>query len=453
MALTKATYSMISGAVVNVFDYLPADQIALIQARTTAGQNASVITAGIQAAIDSLGAYAWQGTKADTETQPSGGVVYFPAGIYKFNSTIKLPSQIYLLGESTGRDITTGGTVLFASGFSTNNCWALDVITYNASGVRYTAWDVYLTGAALLNATYAQNVTIKNMEIKADTPGATTPTGGVRSLKGEAFNLENVNIRNFYVGIYTQWTWNTTWKDVYVLCAWYGAVLMDETNGITMLSCNIDRLSDVSAFDVLSGINAPSFLFPSQVPVTDGAKAYYTAGIYARNGVVNASGLVLQRWDSAMTCYEGRYALIGAWFEQNVTRMMGIWDAYFSLVDCQFSGSTYAIDTVGGIINIPNGYQNQTGAPLFGTVSSVRLINDRVFRAKANGYAIEARGPNDDTTFYTDTNGHPTAGVIYKMVPVSLATALAAGTDCIFVNSADSKLYFIDGGGTPHALY
>ena len=69
MALTKATYSMISGAQVNVFDYMTPAQIADVQART----GLIDMTSAIIAAIAATGVV---------------GVLYFPAGYYGV-STIK----------------------------------------------------------------------------------------------------------------------------------------------------------------------------------------------------------------------------------------------------------------------------------------------------------------------------------------------------------------------------
>lgn len=84
MSLTKATNSMIVGAPINVFDYLPAAQIAYIQAGNTTAQDASVVTAGIQAAID-YAIYNNQGVGGI-----SHGKVLIPAGRYKTNDTIQL---------------------------------------------------------------------------------------------------------------------------------------------------------------------------------------------------------------------------------------------------------------------------------------------------------------------------------------------------------------------------
>ena len=71
MALTKVTYSMIDGAVVNVFDY------------GAIGDNATDDTAAIQSAIDAV--------------TTNGGTVFFPVGIYRV-SQITVKSNVTLQG-------------------------------------------------------------------------------------------------------------------------------------------------------------------------------------------------------------------------------------------------------------------------------------------------------------------------------------------------------------------
>lgn len=81
MSLTKATYSMISGSVVNVFDYMTAAEIADVQARTKVLN----VTAAINAAVASLGS--------------AGGTVRIPKGLYRTTAGITIPSNITLIGD------------------------------------------------------------------------------------------------------------------------------------------------------------------------------------------------------------------------------------------------------------------------------------------------------------------------------------------------------------------
>ena len=81
MPLTKATYSMISGATVNAFDFMTPAMIADVQARTATVDT----TTSIQAAINSLGA--------------GGGVVRLPKGRYLTTAKITLPTGVSLIGD------------------------------------------------------------------------------------------------------------------------------------------------------------------------------------------------------------------------------------------------------------------------------------------------------------------------------------------------------------------
>ena len=72
MPLTKVSYSMITGAPVNVFDYMTAAQVADVLANTFAEN----VTVPVQAALDS-------GAKS----------IYFPAGTYKI-STLTVPGTV-----------------------------------------------------------------------------------------------------------------------------------------------------------------------------------------------------------------------------------------------------------------------------------------------------------------------------------------------------------------------
>lgn len=76
MSLTKATFSMILGAPVNVLDY---------GADNTGGTNSAT---AINAAIDAVAA-------------AGGGTVYFPAGTYRTNSSIVIKDKVTLQGEGT----------------------------------------------------------------------------------------------------------------------------------------------------------------------------------------------------------------------------------------------------------------------------------------------------------------------------------------------------------------
>jgi hypothetical protein len=86
MALTKATYSMIEGAVANVIDY------------GAVGNGVADDTAAIQAAINFVGTQS-----------PAGGIVYMPKGLYLTSATINMNyDNVQLVGEGTGVNHNAG---------------------------------------------------------------------------------------------------------------------------------------------------------------------------------------------------------------------------------------------------------------------------------------------------------------------------------------------------------
>jgi hypothetical protein len=100
MALTKATYSMISGAVLNVFDYMTQAQRDDVSSRT-----ASLDVAGpIQAALDDATLSGSTG---------KGFAVFMPSGTYRIGSTLSVPNGTVLYGagrNQTGIRPTSGFT-------------------------------------------------------------------------------------------------------------------------------------------------------------------------------------------------------------------------------------------------------------------------------------------------------------------------------------------------------
>lgn len=88
MGLTKVTYAMIEGAVVNVLDY------------GAVGDGVADDTTAIQAAINAVAAQS-----------PAGGTVYLPHGLYYITATLELTSEsITLLGDGAGANHNTGAS-------------------------------------------------------------------------------------------------------------------------------------------------------------------------------------------------------------------------------------------------------------------------------------------------------------------------------------------------------
>lgn len=100
MALTKTTYSMISGSTVNVFDFMTKDEIADVTSRAALID----VTSKIQAAIDSVN---------------TGLTVFLPRGTYKTTSTIYLRrSGVHIVGTGPGsteiKYVNAAGGIMFS---------------------------------------------------------------------------------------------------------------------------------------------------------------------------------------------------------------------------------------------------------------------------------------------------------------------------------------------------
>jgi hypothetical protein len=103
MSLTKATYSMIKGAVVNVFDFMTPAQIASVQAR----DGVEDVSAPIQAAIDSTQTTVtvpWDGLRTALSN-----TIHFPAGDYYVKTPISIVDGYGLIIEGSGLE----GTQIF----------------------------------------------------------------------------------------------------------------------------------------------------------------------------------------------------------------------------------------------------------------------------------------------------------------------------------------------------
>jgi hypothetical protein len=90
MSLTKASYSMIQGAPINVLDFMTPAQITDVLTRA----GSLDVTSQIQAAIDLA------------ESQ-KGGVVWFPSGVYRITDTIEARTGVKLQGVYGEREIVS----------------------------------------------------------------------------------------------------------------------------------------------------------------------------------------------------------------------------------------------------------------------------------------------------------------------------------------------------------
>jgi hypothetical protein len=147
MSLTKVSYSMITGASVNVLDFIPAGF----------SYSTTDCSAYIQAAIDSL-------------SNTTGGTVYFPVGVYAISNSISIAKDaISLVGA---------GTAIGNPGVSNNGASVIRTIS---------SCNVFSVTSAI------NNFTVKNLYINS-----TVVTGYALNLSS-AGNITNLYFSNVFV--------------------------------------------------------------------------------------------------------------------------------------------------------------------------------------------------------------------------------------------------------------
>ena len=105
MSLTKASYSMITGAPVNIFDFMTVEQIA----DTQSGSPTISLTSVVQTAINSFPTF------LDNSISNIAGKIIFPFGKYYFATPIVIESQVTLSGVGAPAANVYGATqFLFA---------------------------------------------------------------------------------------------------------------------------------------------------------------------------------------------------------------------------------------------------------------------------------------------------------------------------------------------------
>lgn len=202
MSLTKATYSMIDGATVNILDF------------GAVGDNTTDCTAAIQAAINST-------------NQPLA--VYFPAGVYKVTSTITIDrDRIMLFGDGVASRVNfvpTADDVLFfldkgvGATFSVVQCTVQNLAFFSSDSTHAKTafllvdisecifdnvqtlsphWNGGATGSIFLHIRGRDACSFKNLNVFADRPILISPDPDPSIIGIDHFNFHNIYIGNVF---------------------------------------------------------------------------------------------------------------------------------------------------------------------------------------------------------------------------------------------------------------
>ena len=255
MSLTKATYSMIQGAPVNVLDFIPAGT-------NTATTNCSAF---IQAAINSL---------------TTSGAIYVPAGEYLLTSTITFPEELYIefFGDGSLRTIFTFN--------GTGNAIQASSNTSNKIRVNMSGFYLQRTGG---NTTATNGIFMKNCQYSSNLVDVYVngfSKAGTQTIDGYTF---------YYSGIVAMYSWGLCWRNVQ---AW------NNSNGMTLINFNSTLLTPNCLVNAQNGL----YLWDSVATVV--------GGVFQGNDTANNSNPASVVANAELVHYGGGNSTIdGVYFE------------------------------------------------------------------------------------------------------------------------------------------
>ena len=273
MSLTKVSYSMIQGAVVNVLDF-GADPTGVADS-----------TAAIQAAINSLAPT----SSAVTPANAGGGTVYIPAGKFRITDTLLIGYGITLMGDGAGgypylADNSEMSQIQVDFGASVNK-WAIDSATYvTATGLR-VAYNAYVNGNIDADYNGLQLVAIRGITLFQLGGQTNIPYGGIRLIGCPNMVIDEVTIQGFGVGLQLNTCFGSSITRITSQSNYYGLLCYNANNNIYVQG-QFDKIVDPLDLTVPVA-NVPTWMPTNASFVAD----YYMAGTHnaASKGVIIAA--------------------------------------------------------------------------------------------------------------------------------------------------------------------
>ncbi len=273
MSLTKATYSMIQGAVVNVLDF-GADPTGVADSTTA-----------IQAAINSLAPT----SSAVSPANAGGGTVYIPAGKFRITDTLLIGYGITLMGDGAGGYPYLANNAQMSQiqvDFGVNvNKWAIDSATYvTATGLR-VAYNAYVNGNIGSDYNGLELVAIRGITVFQLGGQTNIPYGGIRLIGCPNMVIDQVTIQGFGVGLQLNTCFGSSVTRITSQSNYYGLLCYNANNNIYVQG-QFDKIIDPLDLTV------PVGRIPTWMPdAASFASAYYMASSHyqASKGVIIAA--------------------------------------------------------------------------------------------------------------------------------------------------------------------
>lgn len=277
MSLTKVSYSMISGAMVNVLDY------------GAVGDNSTDCTAAIQAAVN------------------TGKAVYFPAGVYKITASITSSGKDFILigetyevfSEKNNEENNFSGSVI--NYFGPDNQYVIDPvnniqtnqiclknITIVAAKTHSVAI-VRLRGNGLTGLEYHSQATIQ--DVRVETRGFNVSVGG----------LDGYTVTGILFDCTGGWFWGCQFSNIYLFGLQRG-ILVTVPSGFF----NSNTFTNIKLYQVWRALELNATL-PSEIKANlfDGfyVQPNSQAGVWA-DGVIWLNGNTSQNVFVAPNVYD-----------------------------------------------------------------------------------------------------------------------------------------------------
>jgi hypothetical protein len=354
-------------------------------------------TAAIQAAIDAVAAFGWKGGTRLTERGATGGTVYFPPGVYRFTSKLRLAPGLRLLGASEGAVFTaadgsgTGvsGSILFAD-LSAGNTYAIDTSPYNAAGVRVD--DTHLTGndSSAGVATFVDAIQIEALRIRGN-----GLTKGLNLAGATTVRLNGVFIHGFIVGVRISASWYGSLINTTISARWKGLIVRGDVTTLTL--SNFSSQQAGAAYDpVVSGWDGSEAHIYESWGDTENAKS---AAIYNHGGFITGHGVVVERFQVGFASYSGRETMHGVYVE-------GITDRVIQVAGADAQACYYDIEQIvqaGNLIWMQYARLHVRVRATNYTAASINKVFERVTTGDNVDYmpvleGIETKPPGDPIT-------------------------------------------------------
>jgi hypothetical protein len=285
-------------------------------------------TAAIQAAINAVAPFTWQGTTRATELAAGGGTVFFPKGNYRITSKIRLAPNLSLVGTGHtnffNSDPTTGSQqnrsaiiVDYPSPLYTD--YAFDTANYNAAGTRVSNRIVGGEESSNGTASFCEGIVIQDLSFIGKKNCSCLNLAGTPDIR-----LKNVYIRRFITGIRISASWGGSMTDIRMISViWRGLVILPDVNGLTLTNIYISGRSGAESYynPAVNGYEGweSALVYDSWTQADQNSKS---CCIFSYFGAYGGHGITVESAEVGISSYQSAARLYGLYTEGIGSRIL-----------------------------------------------------------------------------------------------------------------------------------